>query len=61
MCSLLNKNLAMMHNQFTSKSSLTFGDQFVEQTGRKEQLESGKSGEKGHNKGENVGRDMISK
>jgi hypothetical protein len=34
---------------------------FTEHIRRKEQLESGKSGEKNHNEGENVGRDRISK
>ncbi len=34
-------------------------NKFAEQIRRKEQLESGKSGGKGHNEGENVGRDKI--
>jgi hypothetical protein len=34
--------------------------EFVEQIGKKEQLESGKSGEKSHNEGESVGGDKIS-
>jgi len=34
--------------------------EFVEQIGRKEQLENDKNGEKNHNKGKNVGRDRIS-
>jgi hypothetical protein len=35
--------------------------EFTKPTGRKEQLESSKSGEKSHNKGKSVGRDMILK
>jgi hypothetical protein len=34
---------------------------FAKQTGRKEQLEGGKSGEKNHNEGDSVGKDRISK
>jgi hypothetical protein len=34
--------------------------EFAKQIGRKEQLESGKSGDKSHNKSESVGRDKIS-
>jgi hypothetical protein len=35
--------------------------EFAAQTGRKEQVEGGKNGEKSHNDGDSLGKDMNSK